>query len=218
LWKTALFVLAISCSLVAQGKPDHVVRMSFPDGPGLLVIDVGATDFQTRLRPDGKEVQMQAFGRKDGLQISAFLQRVTFPASAEKCRDEWWPGTKKSMALRRDDLQEAIVKDGIARVEFIIPEFQGLKVQQKNIHAYLGGGNLCVEVHLSKVLFKQSDQKLFDDELATVRLDPDQVPSPTSAQTQTTAPADDAMHYLGLGSKFICSRIIPPPQFRTKRP
>ena len=65
--------------------------MSIPGVPGVLQLDVGATTFQTKVTPDGKEVQLRAFDRPDQLGISAFLQRVTFPASAEKCRAEWWP-------------------------------------------------------------------------------------------------------------------------------
>jgi len=174
--------------------------MAIPNVKGVLELDVGPTKFQTRVRPDGKEVQLQAFGRTDGLEISAFLQKVTFPASAERCRDEWWPDTKKA-PLQRDDLQESIVKDGIARVEFIIPDFRGVKVRQKNIHAYLGVVDLCAEVHLSKVQFKPEDEKLFDQLLSSVRLLPDQLPFVEQSQTQG-GQLEPAQRYLKEGSKL----------------
>lgn len=173
--------------------------MAIPGVKGVLEFDVGATTPETRVRPDGKEVQLRAFGRPDGLDITAFLQRVTFPASAEKCRDEWWPGTKKG-PFQRDNLQETEVKDGIARVEFIVPEFQGVKVRQKNMHAYLGAGDLCAEIHLSRVDFKPADQKLFEDLLATAKLSPDAIPS--AAQNSATTPEHDGTYYFLEASKL----------------
>jgi hypothetical protein len=195
--KTAVTV-ALFCSLgvLAQVGKSNLVQMAIPGVKGVLESDVGPTTPETHVRPDGKEVQLRAFGRPDNLNITAFLQQVTFPASAEKCRDEWWPDTKKG-PFQRDNLHETVVKDGIARVEFIVPEFQGVKVQQKNIHAYLGGRDLCAEIHLSKVGYKPDDQKLFEDFLASVRLLPDA--QPTAGQGENPAqPRDhDSSYYFG---------------------
>ena len=174
--------------------------MAIPGVRGVLEFNVGPTTFETRVRPDGKEVQLHAFGRPDGLQITAFLQRVTFPASAERCRDEWWPPAKKSLPLQRDDLQETTFKDGIARVEYIVPEFKGAKVNQKSIHAYLGSGDLCAEIHLSKLQFKMEDEKLFDDLLSTVKILPDE--SAPAHQPQGQPPqGSDSSYYFSQGSK-----------------
>jgi len=133
----AAVALLCSFSAVAQTGKSNRVQMTVPGVKGVLELDVGPTTFETRVRPDGKEVQLQAFGRPDHLGISAFLQRVTFPASAERCRDEWWPGSKKALRVQRDDLQETVVQNGIARVEYLVQEFQGKKVHQKTIHGYL---------------------------------------------------------------------------------
>ncbi len=176
--------------------------MAIPNVKGVLEFDVGPTAFETRVRPDGKEVQLQAFGRPDKLGISAFLQRVKFPASPERCRDEWWPGTKKAVNMQREDLQETVVKDGIARVEFIVPEFRGVKVQQKDMHAYLGSGDLCAEIHLSKAGFNPEDSKLFEDVLASVKLLPEVSFPEAQSQKPTPSLDHDSSYYFGQGSKF----------------
>jgi hypothetical protein len=49
-----------------------------------------------------------------------------------------------------------------------------VKVRQKNVRAYLGGRDLCAEIHLSKADFKAEDEKLFDDLLSSVRLLPEE--------------------------------------------
>jgi tetratricopeptide (TPR) repeat protein len=199
---TLTAVLFYSLSAIAQTGKSNPVQMVIPGVKGVLKLDVGLATSQTRVRPDGKEVQLRAFGRPDKLEISAFLQQVAFSASAEKCRDEWWPGTKKG-PFQRDSLQETVLKGGIARVEFIVPEFQGVKVQQKNIHAYVGGGDLCAEIHLSKLSFKPDDQKLFEDLLASVRLLPDASPPPAVQSQNQAQPQDhDSSHFFAQGSQF----------------
>jgi tetratricopeptide (TPR) repeat protein len=206
--KNAGFVVALFWSIIAfaQPGPGNRAEISIPGVPGILQLDVGATTFQTAVTPDGKEVQLRAFDRPDHLGISAFLQRVTFPASAEKCRDEWWPATKKSAPMKRDDLNESLVTDGIARVEYIVPEYRGNKIHQKTIHAYLGSGNLCAEVHLSKAGFEPNDQKLFEQVLSSVKLLPDQSPSGATGQSAPALPADDSLRYLGEGSRSYLQR------------
>jgi hypothetical protein len=198
---SALVVLFCSLSAFAHTGKSNPVRMAIPGVKGDLEFDVGPTTPEIRVRTDGQEEQLRAFGRQDGLEVTAFLQQVTFPASAERCRDEWWPDTKKG-PFQRDNLQETVVKDGIARVEFIVPEFQGVKVQQKNIHAYVGDGDLCAEIHLSKVAFMPQDQKLFEDLLASVKLLPNALPSASHPQNPVQPQDHDGSFYFGEGSKF----------------
>jgi tetratricopeptide (TPR) repeat protein len=170
-------VLALVVPLSAQSQPPGRVRIAIPGVPGALEINVGSTTVDQDVSEDGREVRLTAIHRADGLLLTASLQKVSFPASAERCRSEWWPQTKKGAKIRREELNESDFKDGIARVEFIVPEYNGARLRQKNIHAYVGGGNLCAEVHLSKVEFTPQDQSLFENVLATVRLLPDEPPT-----------------------------------------
>jgi hypothetical protein len=205
---TAAVALFCSLSVLAQTGKSNPVQMAIPGVKGVLELDVGPTTPETRVRPDGKEVQLRAFGRPDKLDITAFLQRVTFPASAEKCRDEWWPGTKKG-PFQRDNLQETALKDGIARVEFVVPEFKGIKVRQKNLHAYLGGGDLCAEIHLSKIEFNPEDQRLFEDFLASVKLLPDALSTGDQSRNPSQSDVRGSSYYFGQGSKFYLQRNYP---------
>lgn len=186
--KPAYFaVLLISTAALAQQSGTDHVRMTIPGVPGALELNVGPTTWQSRVRDDGVETQMQAMNRPDNVKISAFLQKVDFAGSAEKCRDEWWSGTEKgyeSHGLKMEHMAKS--SDGtIARVEFLVPEFQGQKVRQQTLHAYLGSGNLCAEVHVSKLQFSPDDQKLFEEVLKTVRLLPNEAAS-AAPQTKTS--------------------------------
>ena len=195
-------MLLITAGLLAQGSGSKV-SMAIPAVNGALEIDVGPTTTETRVRPDGKEVQMRAMNRPDHLLISAFLQKVAFGASPEKCRSEWWPGTEKSSPMKLENVQQTTM-NGIARVEYTIPEYKGVAVAQKNLHAYLGAGDLCAEIHMSKLQYTPDDQKLFEDVLTTARLLPDQpaISSTPQAQRQPSK----SLGYFQQGSKYYLER------------
>ncbi len=189
-----LTLILFPATLFGQQASVSKARIAIPGVRGVLELDVGPTSWDAHVRPDGKETELQAKQRADHLFITAFLQKVKFPANAEKCRAEWWPMTAKSAPMKREEFRQS-EKDGITVVEYIIPEFRGNPVHQKSLHAYLGSGNLCAEVHLSKVQFVPEDQKLFDDVLATARLLPDE-----SATENPSHNRED--QYLAEGSHF----------------
>jgi tetratricopeptide (TPR) repeat protein len=179
-------------------------RIAVPGIQGALEFDPGPSPWQSQQRPDGTVV-LQAMARADHLLVTAFLQRVNFAASAEKCRDARWPNAEnalRSHKARLDDLQKT-TQEGMAKVEFMLQEVQGEKLQMKDVHAYLGSGDLCAEVHLSKVDYVPDDRKLFDDVLATVRLHTDD----SGAQEQ--AQASQATEYLGQASRFYIQHNYP---------
>ena len=192
-------ILMLSAAASAQEIDGGQVRMSVPGVKGTLELNVGPTTPTVRVRPDGLETQLQAMGRADHLLITAFLQHVMFPASAEKCRAEWWSGTEKGMKshnMKMEHLHQSMENE-IARVEYTLPEALGAPIKQKNLHAYLGSGDLCAEIHMSKVLFIPEEQKLFDEVIATVKLLPDRA---EKGETSTTleirqTPLDAAAMY-----------------------
>ncbi len=155
--KPSIFLTLVLLFATTFGQQAGIskAQISIPGIQGVLEIDVGPTTWEARVRPDGKETQLQAMHRTDNLVITAFLQKVKFPASAEKCRAEWWPMTAKSTPMKREELRQS-EREGIAVVEYIIPDFRGNPVHQKSLHAYLGSRDLCAEVHLSKVQFQHN--------------------------------------------------------------
>jgi tetratricopeptide (TPR) repeat protein len=78
-------------------------------------------------------------------------------------------------------------------------------IRQENIHAYLGSGDLCVEIHLSKALFAPDDQKLFEEVLTTVRL----LPHEAAVRTQSQPPAHDSSYYFRMGSQYYLLKEYP---------
>lgn len=168
--KTVLFLLLASTWALAQSDRD-VIRMAVPDTPGRLELNLGHVPITYVLRPDGKEVQLQTSQAANGVIVSAFLQRVDFVPSPAECRKQWWTPTPQVAEGQRINVK-LTESAPFARVDYDVPEFRGQRVDQHSVHVYLGGGQVCAEVHLSRVQYTPADEALFDAVLATVKLDP----------------------------------------------
>jgi hypothetical protein len=159
-------------------------RIAIPGVRGALELDPGETAWQTTLKEEGKEMYLSAMGRRDHLLVTAFLTQVPFAASPEKCRDERW--RKERDALRSHDVDlghiTKITENGVARVEFLIDRGPGGKLEMQDVHTYMGSGDLCAEVHLSKVSYRPEERKLFDEVLKTVRFLPEETAAPLKPQ------------------------------------
>jgi tetratricopeptide (TPR) repeat protein len=200
--KRFLLLFVFCAAAMGQQSGFGKANISIPGVTGSLEFDAGPTAWESRVRSDGKEIQLRAMGRPDHLLATAFLQRVTFAAGPEKCRQEWWSSTEKGFRehnVKMDNLQQSS-QSGMALVQYIVPEFQGKPVRQQSVHAYLGARDLCAEIHLSKVQFAPEDQKLFDEVLVTARLLTDD----SGAQSQ--AQANQTNKYLGEASRLYLQR------------
>jgi tetratricopeptide (TPR) repeat protein len=171
--KSSIFLTVVLLTVTAFGQQTGTgkAQISLPKVKGVLQFDVGTANWEARFV--GEETQLRALDRADHLLITAFLQKVKFPASAEECRAKWWPMTEKSTPMKRDQLRQ-YEKNGMAVVDYVVPEFRGKPIHDKDLHAYLGSRDLCAEVHLSKVQFVPEDENLFADVLATVQFLPDE--------------------------------------------
>lgn len=164
---------------VQSGAKTGLARLVVPDHAGVLELDPGPTTWHTTLRDEGRTIYLEAMGRRDQLLVTAFLQQVTFAATPEKCRDHRWPHSRD--ALREHDMDlghiTKITENGMARLEFFIDHSPGGRLEMEDVHAYMGSGDLCAEVHLSKVLYRPEERKLFDQVLNSVRFLPEEKPA-----------------------------------------
>jgi hypothetical protein len=195
-------LVVLFCAVVfAQQPQTGKTTLSIPGVKGVLQLDVGPTTWKITPQTDRKLVKLDTAPRPDRLQVTAFLWQVGFPASADRCRDELWRSTMNQVQVKRENLQQTDVGQ-TARVEYMIPEYNGAPVRQKNVHEYLGSRDLCAEVRVAKILFTPADQKLFDDVLNSVQLLPDEAgpgspqPNPDVFQGSKSFFFDGTMAYL----------------------
>ena len=145
-----------------------------PGTPGALELIPPGDQYDQSVRGDGKETRLAAkSSHGEGIYLTAFIQRVDFAPSAEKCRTEWWGTTKEPPQMHRSNVKLSGTP-AMARVDYDVASFQGQTVDQHSVHAYLGGGKVCAEIHLSKIKYvANTDDPLFAAVLDTARLVPD---------------------------------------------
>jgi len=167
-------VFLVQSSLNVWGQSQKAIHMFLPDRKGALELSLDGFQIEKGgLRPDGKQFTISAKS-PSGLFLTAFVELASHPGTNAQVRDDWWGGLKKNSRLKMDE-QKLSESSDAAVSEYVIHEAQGLRVEQKNIHAYYGGAEIWAEVHLSKVGFQAGDQKLFNDVLAGVKMLPSYV-------------------------------------------
>lgn len=181
---SSAFVLLLSFCVFAQSAPSGKARVAVPGVKGVLEIDVGPSPWHLDFLPEDKWTMLQARQRPDHVSISALLRQVTFPATAESCRNEFWPRLKQSISNRIADVQQTL-DGGFARVAYTLngPEDS----PSHHLLAYLGSRDLCSEIHLSKTGFAPADQNAFEQVLSNVRLLPDESGLQAAGQAQSSS-------------------------------
>jgi tetratricopeptide (TPR) repeat protein len=164
----ALVVMFLSTTLFAEQN----VRLVLPDYRGAVMI---RTDDDLKLaeasfRPDGSGIRTVAHGKGDVF-VTIFVQKAEGSAEATAVRSQWW-SDKVPDGVKRGKV-ESSERDGHARIEYTNESYKGAPVQQRNRHEYLAGGQVWVEVHMSKVKWTANDQGYFDEVLSHITLEPD---------------------------------------------
>jgi hypothetical protein len=171
LLRAALVLVALLLSSpalpLAQGGDAYLLW--FPKKPWALRLDLpGFTLDEQWTRPDGSRRIIRASNRTTDVIVSAFLEPNPKLSSTEQCRDLYWAKAARSPLVlsgvtRRTHGAMAIVRGLLTSVE-------GRPVRQENVHAYQFHDGVCIEVHLSKVLYETADERLFTSVLDTVRI------------------------------------------------
>ena len=167
--------LALAGSAVQAQEPGLAV-FSLPDknwGVGLSLQNFIINE--SRTYPDGKARLVRADRQAEGMILTVFIAPAAGEDSARACRDAFWQRLQNGPAASgyRDVRQSESGDMGsseLASSEYVIGEIQGIRIDQKHVHAYLGREGSCIEIHLSKTLFEPKDQELFAAVLRTVRL------------------------------------------------
>lgn len=122
---------------------------------------------QEKLRPDGQAKMMQGQNDKAGMGISMFLEPRGKPVTPKVCRDDYWAAGQATSIKKRDVVLSE--SDRMALVKWTAREHQGIRIDQRHLHAFVAREDACMEIHLSKMRFKPADEKVFAAILNTVR-------------------------------------------------
>ena len=142
------------------------------DLPGKAwVLEIGMEGFELEryeMAPDLSAVNLQAYNKTTGMVMSAFLEKAEGVGGSKECRDFYWKKAQKS-PMKKDSIKLSEIGN-TALVEYIVKEYEGKKIDQYNLNAYLAKDDVWIDIHLSKVTFKSEDKKLFDTVVKALRI------------------------------------------------
>lgn len=158
-------------NLKTQEPAKSVILLTMPKLDWAL--EVGGTELiveKKEIAADGKSARFMAADWTSGILISGFLEDRGRPATPEQCRDFYFARLKDTPPLEEDIAQSKL--GDMAVVEYIVKEFGGRKIDHKHMNAYLTKGNFWMDVHLSKMNFKEGQRDAFNAILRNVKLVP----------------------------------------------
>ncbi len=134
-------------------------------------IEVTSPEFQLideAVLPLKSSAKTFASSDSSGLLISIHLEKAETDGGPEACRDFYWSRAKNS-PFEKSNLQFSEKRD-YATVEYLVKEFQGQEVNQKNLNAYFSNNGYWIDVHVSKMNYKSADKTLFNKAIKSIRI------------------------------------------------
>jgi len=170
-------------SQAAIGKDEPPTFVAWPEkGLGLSIDLTGFTKDIDQVKPDGRRYLM-ATHPMTGLNVSVTLEKVPTQASAQGCIDQLKLIQKGPLATRGQNINLNAAGE-IPTLEYTLFEFEGVRIDQKNVYACIAQKDVYADIHLSKVQYTTADAPFFQSILKSVRLQPG--PSETKQiQTKT---------------------------------
>ena len=164
-------------------KDESPTFVAWPEkGLGLSIDLTGFTKDIDQVKPDGRRYLM-ATHPKTGLNVSVTLEKVPTQASIQGCIDQLKLIQKGPLAIRGRNINLNAAGE-IPTLEYILHEFEGVRIDQQNVYACIAQKDVYADIHLSKVQYTTADVPFFQSILKSVRLQPG--PSETKQiQTKT---------------------------------
>lgn len=113
----------------------------------------------TRSSEDGSAKRFDAEIKPQGFRLTIMMVTAQSEGSSADLR-ELASKTLKKSPVKKDDFKFAEYGE-IPTIEYLIKEFQGIKLNQKHQNAYIVRDGVWIDIHLSKVRFKTGDEKRF---------------------------------------------------------
>ncbi len=159
-------------------EPHNSLTMSVPDQPAALQIDL------LHLKLEQNQLDGSATRRKvqasdtHGLVFSALLYPLDKKQTAMELSERAFVDLRRA-ALDNGFKIEAMrtfARGDFSMREYIVPEFRGQPIHQKDVFGYATSGDLGLDFHISKGSYSPADDKFFDSLISGIHLIPDYKP------------------------------------------
>ena len=167
-----ILLLAVSILPVRGEAPapvEGIYEIGLPGIDWTLTVNIPGFEVEEEsTRPDNSGSMFRGTIEENGIIISLFLEREKKARSSIQCRDKYWKRGKKS-PVKKSGIR--LSESGkVAVVEYTIKAFQGIEVNQKHVHAFMGAGKICVDLHLSQVSYNKEDALVFSSIIKSLQI------------------------------------------------
>jgi tetratricopeptide (TPR) repeat protein len=145
-------------------EPQNSLTLSVPGKAPALQIDLLHLELeQNQLDESATRRRVQA-SDAHGWVFSAFLYPLDKTQTAEELANEALVGLRKAAADNGFKIQamRTFARGDFLLREYIIPDFRGQPVHQKNVFGYATSGEIGFDFHISKISYSAADDKFFD--------------------------------------------------------
>ena len=163
----------------------------------LQLDSAGFTTRDNEIQPDGRRYFL-AENVRTRIVVSVFLEAAKAPVQPEDCKHSLEEKAKSNAALASAKLKGVTygASGDFQILEFTLPQLDGVPKNQKNIFGCLIKEDVIVDIHISKLFFRSSDQPLFDALLQSIHFVPRDA-------ADTAVPAGNSMLLFQQGSRYF---------------
>jgi len=120
---------------------------------------------------DGTSRRLTARNDSTELRLAAMLELTRPGVTSAACRDLYWRPLSQRLDLPREGTR-TFERGDFAMVDYVIPDYQGTPIRQRNLWIYFGREAVCGYVHVSKAFVTPADQAHFTAILDGARIGP----------------------------------------------
>ncbi|HTR04441.1 MAG TPA: hypothetical protein VMN82_14715 [Thermoanaerobaculia bacterium] len=159
--------------VLQQPAPTPAKRLGFtvPKAPWMMGVPADTFEVTRQsMKPDGTAAYFMLGNGSGGLVVSFWIEPAKECKTAVECRDRAWsaekPRLKNAEGVAMSEVGQAAV------VEYLVPTFGGVKLEEKNMHAYFVRDGYWIDFHLSKAVYRESDRARFIEFIRAIDFEP----------------------------------------------
>ena len=118
---------------------------------------------------DPNEEEGYWYATNDEIVMSIVFEKSHKQGDAKVCRDFFVKELQTNSPITMTDNRQYEVNDKAVN-EYMIEEYKGKKIDQKNINVYLVHDDYWIDIHISKVLFTSDDEEIINDLVKSIRI------------------------------------------------
>jgi tetratricopeptide (TPR) repeat protein len=163
---------------VSFPESHNIVTLSVPDKPPALQLDLLHLRLkQNKLDSAGVRRELVA-SDKQGWELSAFMYPLGRKQNGADLREKALSGFRDAAAKSGYKLEQlrSYQRGDVYVVEYLIPDFRGQPVHQKNVFGYAVTGGMGFDFHISKISYAAADDKLLGPLLDSIKVVADYKP------------------------------------------